>query len=619
MFSARIRLRALLPRPQDGCSSLSQRRNVHALSISHLQATSPIGEQLSATGVWKARGQTKKKALVKGDRFRVNIVSEQLCDDIISYIKPTLARHQGCDLLDLFPGPGVWSTKMHDFLKPRSHVLLEPDEQLYRPFLEPLLDRPGVQLIPESGIIWEELSKVLNPTNLPNQVERRYAPNETPERNETLLVLANLSLYPKRKFRSFDSLAQLVLYQFISSIRPGALLQKYGLVRMLVWTADIEKFGCIPRTVQRRRRQAFESEINTECITEVAGADTSNVDNHTKSARGFFRDTTIDTESVALAYKRMQEAGISLIPGRETQLMREYLDLVASGEDRAVVAGEQAAVILRPFRQELAELQEKVDSGELDQASPEWKKFKGMVYKANWTDKRQDTSMSMLKEMHEVEELYRKAYSMKSQTRALKKAEKADEEWNKKIDKLEKTLANEFLLNRDNLHIFKQDPPVLHWDRRYVDPLVVKDEEFFPAVPCSLLDIQPRAIEPVFRQMGRGTSRAGDTFDVILRALMSYTTAPISKALDGIYPGAAEAVIPHCPSLRDPAQGGRHVHGYGEVTARTLNAKQMAEIADAWEKWPFKPDWPELVARTSTEDAMEGYEGESQSTSRWDY
>ncbi|KAK4161633.1 S-adenosyl-L-methionine-dependent methyltransferase [Cladorrhinum sp. PSN259] len=621
MFSARIRLRASLLRPQDGYPKLLQRRSLIVIKSEHFQATRPIAKQLQATNIWKPRGAAKKKSLVKGDKFRVNCVSEELCDDVIKYIGPTLDRHKGCDIVDLFPGVGLWSRTMHDLLQPRSHILLEPDEELYTPFLRPLLERPGVRLIPESGIVWEDLNRALNPSTLPHQVERRYAPDETPERNDTLLVLANLSIFPKRKFRSFDSLAQLVLYQLISSIRPGALIQKYGLVRMLVWTADIEKFGCIPRTIQRRRRQAFETEINTDHVTEIAGADTANVDNNTQSARGFFRDTSIDMESMDLTYKRMKEAGFSPIPGRETQMLRDYLDLVAAGE-KDFVAGEKAAVMLRPFRQELTELEAKKERGELKEGSEDWKRYKRVYYKANWTNRRQGTSMEVLKEMQDVEELWKKAHTAKAKTtkeRAIKKAENADAEWNQRIDKLEKTLANEFLLMRDNLHVVKQDPPVLNWDRRYVDPLVVKDDEFFPAVPCSLLDIQPKAIEPVLREMGPGSSRAGDTFDILLRALMSYTTAPIAKALDGIYPGAAEAIIPNCPSLVDPATGGRYTKGYGELTARTLNVKQLVEIAEAWNKWPFKPDWPELVARSSTEDTVENYEGESQSTSRWDF
>ncbi|KAK4458636.1 hypothetical protein QBC42DRAFT_276360 [Cladorrhinum samala] len=619
MFTARLHLRAFLPRARNGCAAL-QHRHAGSLTNNRLQATNEVAQHLADSGNWKARGTTNSKSparpkkTVKADRHRVNVVSEELCDDIIKYIGSTLDRHKGCDILDLFPGAGVWSRKMNDYLQPRSHILLEPDQELYRPLLEPLLQRPGARLIPESGIIWEELNKVLNSDTLPHQVEKRVPPSETPEKNDTLLVLANLSMYPKKRFRSFESLAQLVLYQLISSIRPGALMHKYGLVRMLFWTADMEKFNVVPRTIQRRRRFAFETEINTESITEIASADTANLEN---DSRGFFRDQSIDMESMQLAYKRMKKLKISPIPGRETKLLREYLDILKKGKKGQIaVAGEQVAWMQRPFRQEQILLQEKADAGTITE--DEYKRLKSIQYKINWTDKRQNTSLEMLKEAAEVEHLYHLAHHPKLKQRALEKAVKANKQWCERVDSLEKTLANEFLLNRDNLHVFKQDPPVLNWDRRYVEPLVVRENEFYPNVPCALLDIQPRAIDSVLREMGPGTSRAGDTFDLLLRALMSYTVAPISKALDNIYPGAWEGLKDNCPSLTDPAKGGRYAFGYGELRARSLNIKQLVEIAEAWQKWPFKPSWPELVSRTSTEDGLEGYEGDSQSSSRWD-
>lgn len=93
-------------------------------------------------------------------------------DDILTFVKPSLERHVGCDLVDIYPGAGLWSSKLHDALQPRSHILLEPDEELYRPFLEPLLAKKGATLIPKSGIVWRDLSGILNPTHLPHQHER---------------------------------------------------------------------------------------------------------------------------------------------------------------------------------------------------------------------------------------------------------------------------------------------------------------------------------------------------------------------------------------------------------------------------------------------------------------
>ncbi|KAF4535259.1 S-adenosyl-l-methionine-dependent methyltransferase [Lasiodiplodia theobromae] len=77
---------------------------------------------------------------------RADIVSPALCDDILSYIGPSLEKYKNCDIVDVNPGAGLWSSKIHDFLKPRRHLLLEVDD-FYTPCLQPLLDAPGSKYI----------------------------------------------------------------------------------------------------------------------------------------------------------------------------------------------------------------------------------------------------------------------------------------------------------------------------------------------------------------------------------------------------------------------------------------------------------------------------------------
>ncbi|KAJ8125970.1 hypothetical protein O1611_g7668 [Lasiodiplodia mahajangana] len=182
-----------------------------------LQTHGPVAEQLAATGIWRSHGKARTRAPKSstttttdtttttkrrskkgaaapptGDRSRVNVASEKLCDDILSYIGPSLQRHQGCDILDIYPGAGLWSSKLHEFLQPRSHILLEPDAELYRPMLQPLLDKPGTKLVPKTGIIWRELSSVLTPEFFPHQA----IPDNPDVRNDTLLVTANIAFHP---------------------------------------------------------------------------------------------------------------------------------------------------------------------------------------------------------------------------------------------------------------------------------------------------------------------------------------------------------------------------------------------------------------------------------------
>lgn len=502
-------------------------------------------------------------------------------DDILAYIKPSLARHVGCDLIDIYPGAGLWSRKLHEILQPRSHILMEPDEELYTPFLKPLLSQPGTTLVPKTGIVWKDLNEVLCPEYLPHQIEQSR--DGTPARNDTLLVTANLSFYPKKPFRGFDSVADLVLYQFISAIRTSSIFQKYGLVRILIWTGDDEKLAVLPRAVQRRKRSAIEAEISTESITEIAGAEADS------QQVWFVRDRAIDLESAQNVADRMAESGLEIPPGRESNLVK---DVRARGEGEKAVAGNQAAVFERPYVSELREMEEAFANNEFGTESAKYRRLKYLRYLPAWNAKRNNLIMDLLKERDEMA-------ASKPKT-AAQRQEKAAREaaWNGKVKKLSRDLLLQFLLARDNLHVFKQDPPVLNWDRRAMEPLVVKDTEFFPNVPSALLDIQPKAMHPLIRQTGPGTDHSGDIFELILRSLLASSNGPISKVLESVSPGAHEGVFPNCPSLRDPTQGGSPFGGYAEVSPRALNEQQLVEILEAWMAWPFAPSYPELVGRT---------------------
>jgi transcription factor 1 len=579
MFAARICVRnASVTQPITGLIKL-QRRHVSTVRETLLQAETPVAEQLAATNLWyygrKPLSKDKKK--VKGDKHRVNIVGEKLCDDIINYIRPTLDRHVGCDIVDLYPGAGLWSRKLHDVLQPRSHILLEPDANLYGPFLEPLTSRPNVTLLPKSGIVWSELNEVLTKKYLPHQIERDPR-NETPQRNDTLLVIANLSFFPKRKYKSFANVTQLLLYQFINSIRSGTLFQKYGLVRMLIWVGEEEKSAVMPRTIQRRKRLSIDAEMSTEYIAELAGADSAKGQDGAPDR--FARDHAIDLESIRDVLARMKASGTVIPPGRETGLVREFTSL-SKRKQAAVHAGSNPAVFDRPYRAELEQLEADFAAGRFSSANlQKHRRLTDLRYKVQWELRRHKAIHDMLSDT------------------AITPAE-----WDDRIKRLDKYLRIEFLLTRDNLHVFRQDPHVLTWDRRPVEPLVIRDTEFFPNVPCALLDIQPKATHPLLREMGPGTNRAGDMFAVILSSMMRSSIDPVGKVLESIYPGAKDGVLPNCPSL---AVRENMPPGYAEWDARSLNERQLVEILEAWMEWPFRPGFSELVARESEDSDLTG-------------
>ena len=565
----------------------------------------PMQERLYDTGLWtwldygRWSAKTPSMPHLRGfDRSRAQVTSEKLVDDILEYIKPTLTRHEGCDIIDLNPGAGVWSTKLNDLLKPRSHLLLEPDAEFYKPMLEPLIQREGTKLIQKDGVIWTELLSVLTPEYLPHQKEHHYTADDVPERNDTLLVTANLGSYPKRKYASFASATAMILYQFNHAIRSGALFQKYGLVRMLIWMDDDDKAAVLPRMAQRRKRVAVDAEINCESITHVAGPDYSDGDPGKRD--WFSRDVNIDRSSAVETLHRMQAAGIKTPPGRETKLLREIFE----NPDEVIGAGDVPITYDFRHQDELDQLERDFAAGIFAAGSAQHNRMVrmqvqvGSANRRNILNHRELESYSVL-----IKDWKHAARSFPDgspeQEKALSEVMARYRAWEKDFLKLGSTANGDWCVQRDNLHLWQQKSML--WDRRSVEPLVVKAEEFFPHYPLSLIDIQPKAAHRVFRSMGRNSDRSGDMADVLMRNIMIYTNSPMSKVLDRLAPGAAEYVYPACKSFMDPERGGVPFPGSAEITVRGMSAWQYEDMMEQWMKWPFKPSLEDLIGQLSDE------------------
>lgn len=608
----------------------------------------PTARQLKDTQVWstvagkkagvKLRGRRRMNEAselgFKADRSRVNVVNEDLVRDTVEYIKPTLERHKGCDLISVYPGAGLWTKALHDAVQPRSHLLLEPDDHLYRPFLQPLLDNEGVRLIPKSGIIWDELNEVLSPKNLPHQVEIKRSNHEPPPRNDTLLVSINIAMYPKKKYQAFESLSRMVLYQLVHSLRTSTLYQKYGRVRMLVWVLDDEKMQILPRVPHNRRRLAIEGEMSTEYVAEVCGADSSAAmagkttvrtpvigeDGSTSAADPNWttkRWGQIDLESVRQTLNRMHDAGIEVPKGRESHQLQRFrklglaLDEPISLTERLYVTPRQTDLELETLKK-IEEKQQKgrkdpesatVAMGKPPRTAVEKRIFTLQHYHKRLEKVYQETIDFMAK-FDEVCELYKAVPRAKTPAGRLAKRVKA-----KKLEaKLDEAMAKtppyvfkNILTGRDTVHMLRQPAelgPVLSWDRRPYEPLPSHAAtDFFPNVPCALLDIQPKVADPLVRAIGNDSNNSGDLMDLMLGAFLGQRSKSIGLLLDNIYPGTQEGIMPLCTSLTDPAKGGIPTTGSTAINARILNQGQLLEVLDQFMRWPFRPSYQELVGR----------------------
>ncbi|RDA91842.1 hypothetical protein CP533_3661 [Ophiocordyceps camponoti-saundersi (nom. inval.)] len=570
---------------------------VHGARASSTAATKKYIKHLEKSGI-SASGRRKHRCQLKDPR-RVNIVNPDLCvlligklglivtDDIVKYVGQTLERHRGCDLVDINPGLGLWSLQLNKFLEPRKHILMEPDGDKYAEFLRPLLDNPRVTLTTKSGLVWKDLVEVLQ-TELP--LQRLACQDAVPTRNDTLLVTANLSTFPKKVHRSFESVSTMVIYQFLSSIRTSSLFQRYGLVRMLLWVDNDEKARLLPRSASRRRRTAFELETSCEWFREVASLDAI-------EDRFAPRDKWINVESGCNVINKMEAQGLRMPADRQpkaySDLMKEYPKYA-----NTKLAGVQAPFLPRPFKQELDEINKAMDEenpvrGGLSMT--QWRR-RTMLRKLLKVD--DETAIFNLDLLQKAESISWLASESPSEFQA------AEAAWNEEIAKLKKGQRMSFNNFRNNVYLFRRDPPALHWDRRVFEPLTIRADEFFPPQPAALLDIQPKAMHPLLRQYAIGSDRSGDMSDLLLRKWFLSMSQGMRQTMEHIWPGAGELVA-QCPSMTDPRRGGSPMTGHGALRTRVLTEEQWLEMLQAWMDWPFRPTYEQLIGHSLPQSAAE--------------
>lgn len=514
-------------------------------------------------------------------------------------------KHKGCDIIELNPGVGIWSSKLHDLLQPRTHILMEPDHQMYRPYLDKLEQAEGskYKVIPKTGIVWGHLNMAASKEYLPHQVEFPRNDPRLEKPNDSLLFVANLGYYPSKPYKGFASVSTLMIYQLLSAMRTHALFQKYGLVRMLIWLSDSEKNIILPRTISYRRKYTVEGELTCETITEVAGAESPGVQ---------MREHSLDIESSLAVQQKMEAANITTPPGRMSRLQQE--GHVRAGTETFT----DDVTYKRPYYAELEELERDFEKGVFSQfvdekdspprptkgrgsrssqTTPEYYRLTRLRQRAAW-DKRRDHKMELLLQEYESITAAQEALIKKEPEQSGDTAESLTERLEEAMEELESWNNIEqaqFWLNVDNRRALRRDPPTLLWDRRPAEPLAVRPQEFFPKQEMCLLDFQPRSIWPILRD---NNLHNYDYMENILSSLLMTPTQSVQRGLNALAPGALEWLVAECPSLTDPAKGGNR--NLEHLTVRSLTQEMLKEIMEAWMRWPFRPSRHEMIVRSGT-------------------
>ncbi|KFY92647.1 hypothetical protein V500_04097, partial [Pseudogymnoascus sp. VKM F-4518 (FW-2643)] len=528
----------------------------------------------------------------RGDKARQNIIGEGLCDDIMQRLAPSLEKHKGCDIIDINPGVGLWSSKLHDIVKPRTHILMEPDSSTYLPYLEPLLNQKDstYKFLPMSGIIWNNLNKLESDGHLPHQ---KLHPHDSPELekpNNTLLVTANLGYWPRRPYIGFPSITTLVVHQLLTATRAHSIFQGYGQIRMLIWMHDLEKRIVLPRLIINRRKSSIEAEISCSYIHEVAGGDLE--------SENYRREQSIDILSgqrVALAASAPPTP-----PHREGILEREAR---TSAPTSAPTIG-----VRRPYEDELTALETRYALGDFpeffDEVQPhhratpeqsldgsrrrteEFRRMQALRWRLKASGVVDDIIGTKLDayEALEREWVSLRASSDPGREESMERVEEEIRVWRRALESGARTTMTAVIQRLEERRGYRAEPALLAWDRRLMEPLIVKPDEFAPAQPMALLDFQPRSIWPSLRAEGLGCY---DYFEFMLAALFVMPKQSVVAGLRALAPGAEEWILPRCPSLRGVEGGG--VVDLEMLTVRSLTEEMLREMFEAFMAWPFRP------------------------------
>lgn len=566
-------------------------------TASRIKTKYPLAKQIAGkSNAWKSR---------------TNIVSPELCgtspsttdvdtslifsDDVIQRLAPSLAQHIGCTIIDVNPGIGLWSSKLHDYLKPRNHILMEPKQNIYLPFLQPLLDAPGsryrLEDWPESHV-WQPKRYVEE--GLLHNVEGHGGPHPTTEEpNNSILIIANLAGLRRRSSGEVKGTisAHLKAIDFSHAVRHRSGFQSYGPTRMLMWLSDEDKRTLLPRTVGYRGKISVYMEANIH-LEEIVGFP------HASDAK-MRREDALNIESSKRVAERMQEKHIKIPLHRHSNPGDRKSDL---------------SDVSRSWHRELQELEEGFRGGNFSQYverqaaesidghlprarsgkvksrdrthTPEYKRMMTLRGVANGQNVTIDRINPVLKKQKEIDkmdlELHRNDIQASEKDEIVSTLESKIHNFKDELEILTaKQLKTLYFLD-DDRRAFAMDPPLLMWDRRKAEPLSAEEDEFYAPGEVALLDFQPKTTNEFPM-----TSEQSIYFDLISTSLLGPGGRASLKHLKTVAPGAFDALVPQVPAIRDPRKGGRY--DIDSVRARTVTPEMIHGLALAWDKWVFKP------------------------------
>lgn len=520
-------------------------------------------------------------------------------DDLIGYLGHTLEQHKGCDIIDLYPGVGLWSQKIHNFLKPRSHILLEPSENFDR-YLEPLVNAPGstYQLFRDDPTMLNTYTDLFKRGVFPHQKPVDTQSARTGEINTSLLVIGSLAWHPRLPGFSFTSMMRQVLIKLAEQTWSNGYIHSSGPVRSLIWGTQDEMTGFLPKGMGQVSRY---SHLLTRYTDVREWATTS-------GQRVSERRPQYDMESTVRVMRKAKQLGLEL-PKHRRDTIHEFADEIAD------LTGGTGKMMSAEFRQYLMEKEMagistsglsapaditfwQAEKAYLEMRAANEEKFKGkMKHLRSPPDAKLHSqvraSRKRLGVVHarveaiaimgeEIYDLECKILALpdgpeKDQTLAA--LEEKEEEFETAVEETNVNFRSAIFTEIDDRLALRSPVTLLNWEKRAFEPLTVQPDEVWPVMGASLMDIMPRPLPSEERRM------ALEWANDFAYGLMESQTMSIHDAMNGIQSGASD-LLDQVPIMKDPKRGGRL--NMRNFRVRMLTHEMLEELAKAYKEWPFK-------------------------------
>ncbi|CAI6338467.1 unnamed protein product [Periconia digitata] len=524
------------------------------------------------------------------NHIRSQIVNPDLCDDVLKYIGSTLTQYKGCDILDLNPGVGLWSQKVHDFLRPRSHMLVEPSET-YDRWLKPLVELPG-----STYSIWR--GDVTKLTTFKEMAEAGAFPHQKlaetqnvpgTEMNKSLLVIGNLTWDPPLPGYGFSMLARQTVTKYIQAMRNLDGFHAFGPVRMLLWSSQEEMRPFVPLGITGiSKYQYILNEYSDVTMCATTGP------------RERARRPQYDIESVVRTIERAKKSGFNL-PEHRCDNIHEFAKEIAestggtgkisSSEMRQYLMEKEYAGISTAGLSTQHEIEFYRAEQELLKISPPGPKgqrpetpiprkhisARATLKRTGLVWEKVENAAIMGEEVYNLECEIVGMPDGPDKEKALATLESKEMEYENALKFINGNFQKAVVSEVDDRIALHASVPRLQWDKRPYEPLIAKSGEVWPAIPVSLLDIVPRPMtfDPVW-------------FEWVTDFCFAFFDAPFASvraAMEHVQPGAS-CLLDQVPALTDPKKGGRL--NMNNLRVRMLTPEMIEGLCKAYHEWPFK-------------------------------